>query len=138
MTTEQARWSATLGRLSLVAMVGAWCACHPRPARQSSNSGVLPSAIETGIESGVYGFSGAGAPDTEPEGVIGECVWIFDEHDHSQIARGECKEKAPGSFRVALKPGRYVVHGPGGNQSIEVKPGSWIKLESIASLPMAP
>ena len=138
MITEQSRWSATLGRLSIVALVGACFACHPRSATQSSNASVPSPAIEPGVESGIYGFSGAAAPDTEPEGVIGECVWIFDEYDRSQIAHGECKEKAPGSFRVALKPGRYVVHGPGGNQSIEVKPGSWVKLESVASLPMAP
>lgn len=138
MTTKQSRRSTTLARLGIVALVGACFACHPRSAARSSNSSVPSPAIETWVESGIYGFSGAGAPDNEPEGVIGECVWIFDEHDRSQIARGECKEKAPGSFRVALKPGRYVVHGPGGHQSIEVKPGSWIKLESIASLPMAP
>jgi hypothetical protein len=49
-----------------------------------------------------------------------------------QIAKGDCDE---GNFRVALKPGTYVVRGPGGNQKIEVKPRHWVKIKSLVELP---
>ena len=36
-----------------------------------------------------------------------------------------------GNFRVVLRPGSYVVRGPGGNQKIEViRPHQWIKRSS--------
>jgi hypothetical protein len=91
---------------------------------------------EPPIQSGVYGFSGGKAPGSDfAEGVVGECIWIFDEANKNQIAKGECSERQPGKFRVVLRPGRYVVHGPGGNKPIQVKPGQWINIESITLLP---
>ncbi len=109
------------------------CGCHHRAARSQSP----PSDTRTKIDSGVWGFSGAGERFGEPKGVIGTCIWIYDESDRVEIADGECSDAAPGKFRVPLKPGRYVVHGPGGNKPISVKPGQWVKLNSVASLPMA-
>jgi hypothetical protein len=98
-----------------------------------------PKVAEPPIQSGVYGFSGGKVPGADfPEGVIGECIWIFDEANKNQIAKGECAERSPGKFRVVLKPGRYVVRGPGGNTPIEVKAGQWIKIESVTLLPAGP
>lgn len=91
------------------------------------------------VESGIYGFSGGKSPlSTEPAGVIGECIWIFDAPNRRQVAKADCSEKEPGKFRVVLKPGRYVVHGPGGNQNVEIKQGGWVKVTSVASLPVGP
>jgi hypothetical protein len=87
------------------------------------------------MQSGVYGFSGAGVPLEQPEGVIGECIWIFDTTDHRQVAKAECLKSAPGRYRVVLAPGRYVLHGPGGRKQIEIKPRTWLKVDSIAMLP---
>ena len=93
-------------------------------------------SAEPPIQSGVYGFSGGKAAGSDfAEGVVGECIWIFDEANKNQIAKGECSESQPGKFRVVLKPGRYVVRGPGGNKPIQVKPGQWINIESITLLP---
>jgi hypothetical protein len=91
-----------------------------------------------GGASGVYGFSGARVAESAPEGVIGECLWVFDEGNQHQVAKGECSAAEPGKFRVALQPGKYVVRGPGGNQPIEIKPGRWIEITSLAELPLAP
>ncbi len=88
--------------------------------------------------SGVYGFSGARVAEGAPVGVIGECLWVFDEGNQHEVAKGECSAAEPGKFRVALKPGKYVVRGPGGNQPIEIKPGRWIEITSLAELPLAP
>jgi hypothetical protein len=88
--------------------------------------------------SGVYGFSGARVADSSPQGVIGECVWIFDAGNTSQVAKGNCTDSDPGNFHVALMPGHYVVRGPGGNKAIEVKKGHWVKVTSIVPLPMMP
>jgi hypothetical protein len=115
-------------RWPLILLVLSCTACHGqsatgRPRAQSS---------------GVYGFSGAGAPYDAPEGVLGECIWIFDANDRVQVAKAVCDERAPGEFRVPLAPGRYVVHGPGGKRPIEVKDGVWVKLKSVASLPIMP
>jgi hypothetical protein len=87
--------------------------------------------------SGIYGFSGARAGDNDPQGVIGECIWIFDRLNKAQIARGDCSAGAPGQFRVALHPGKYIVRGPGGNRAIEVKAGQWVKIVSIAAMPLS-
>lgn len=122
------------GLLTAVLAVGCF-ACHPRAA------GPTPLASPPNLPSppsGIYGFAGAGAPFSAPEGVIGECIWIFDERDSLLIAKGECAEKTPGEFRVTLKPGRYVVHGPGGNRRVIIRPGAWVEIKSVASLPMAP
>lgn len=97
--------------------------------------GVPVVADKASDQSGVYGFSGAKAGDNDPEGVIGECIWIFDRNNKAQVAKGECHESNPGQFRVALTPGKYVVHGPDGNRAIEVKQGQWVKIMSIVSVP---
>jgi len=91
------------------------------------------------VQSGIYGFSGARAPDptAAPSGVVGECIWIFDADNKNQVAKGDCAKKDPGNFRVVLKPGHYVVHGPGGNETVEVKPGGWVKVTSIALIPVS-
>lgn len=106
----------------------------------SAQSKTVPGNVsEPPIQSGVYGFSGGKVPGADfPEGVVGECIWIFDQANANQIAKGECSERSPGKFRVVLKPGRYVVRGPGGNQSIDIKAGKWIKIESITLLPGGP
>jgi hypothetical protein len=105
----------------------------------TGNRETVQTAAEPPIQSGVYGFSGGKVPGADyAEGVIGECIWIYDQHDRNQIAKGECPERSPGKFRVVLKPGRYVVHGPGGNKPIEVKAGQWIKIESVTLLPAGP
>jgi hypothetical protein len=88
-------------------------------------------------DSGVYGFSGARTGDNDPQGVVGECIWIFDAANKAQVARGICDETRPGQFRVGLKPGKYVVRGPGGNRAIQVKSGKWIKVDSIVPLPIS-
>ena len=111
-------------------------------AQASAKSDVTKAAgspPKAPIESGIYGFSGGKVPGADfPEGVIGECIWIFDQHNINQIAKGQCPERSPGKFRVVLKPGRYVVRGPGGNKPIEVKAGQWIKIESLTLLPAGP
>jgi hypothetical protein len=84
------------------------------------------------VESGVYGFSGAIRGESGISGVMGECIWIYDAANKKQVAKGDCNQ---GNFRVVLKPGTYVVRGPGGNQKIEVKPHQWVKIRSLAKLP---
>ena len=110
------------------------------PAKpEASNTKELAPPPEPPIQSGVYGFSGGKVPGADfPEGVIGECIWVFDEANRNQIAKGECSERSPGKFRVVLKPGRYVVRGPGGNKPIDLKAGNWIKIESVTLLPAGP
>jgi hypothetical protein len=95
-------------------------------------------APEPTVQSGVYGFSGARVPDSPRQGFVGECISIFDSGDKRQVAKAECFDNNPGSFRVALKPGRYMLHGPAGVKPIEIKRGSWTKIESIVMLPMGP
>jgi hypothetical protein len=118
---------------------------YPEPASpqaaaptRSASGASAPIAGGPPIQSGIYGFSGGKVPDSDPEGVVGECIWVFDEHNRRQVAKGECAERTPGKFRVVLKPGRYVVHGPGGNTPIEIKSGQWVKIESVVGLPLAP
>ena len=110
--------------------------CHSRPPTAAPGP---PASIATGTNnSGVYGISGARVAGGESEGVVGECVWIYDADDAHQVAKGECREGDPGKFRIALKPGRYVLHGPGGIKRIEVQPGTWVKVMSLVDLPMSP
>jgi hypothetical protein len=124
---------ATIGLIALMATL-------TLPGVNRAQSSVKPAAQppEPPTQSGVFGFAGGKVPYGDPEGVVGECIWIFDEHNQAQIAKGECAERTPGKFRVVLKPGRYVVHGPGGNKTVEIKQGQWVKVESIVSLPLAP
>ncbi|MGH7933053.1 MAG: hypothetical protein ACREQN_07775 [Candidatus Binataceae bacterium] len=109
---------------------------------QKSSSQAPPAALqkpEPPTQSGVYGFSGAKVADGDAnEGVVGECIWIYDEHNQTQVAKGDCYQSNPGTFRVPLKPGRYVVRGPGGNTPIDVRNGGWVKIQSIVTLPLAP
>lgn len=108
-------------------------------AQSSAPASAARPEAEPPVQSGVYGFSGARVGlEPERQGFIGECISIFDSHDKRQVAKAECFENNPGSFRVALKPGRYMLHGPAGIKPIEIKPGSWVKIESIVSLPMGP
>jgi hypothetical protein len=91
------------------------------------------------VQSGIYGFSGARPPDptAAPSGVVGECIWIFDAGNKNQVAKGDCTKKNPGDFRVALRPGHYVVRGPGGDQTVLIKLGGWVKVTSIALIPVS-
>ena len=88
-----------------------------------------------GVESGIFGFAGARQGEGSEKGVIGECVWIYDSGNKTQVSKGDCDQ---GNFRVPLKPGRYVVRGPGGNQPVEVKDGRWVEVRSVVELPMMP
>jgi hypothetical protein len=126
--------------IGVAAIVGAGCTRRPANAPENATSSMAAPAPpgSTPGDSGVYGFSGARVPDSDPQGVIGECIWIYDAANRNQVAKGDCIESAPGRFRVRLKPGRYVVRGPGGSKPIEVKPGGWIRIMSIVALPMAP
>jgi hypothetical protein len=131
--------------LVVAATTAPGCGRKPKPAASAATS--TPQAMSAaptsghaaGVgASGVYGFSGARVAEGAPEGVIGECVWLFDEGNHHQVAKGECSAAEPGKFSVALKPGKYVFRGPGGNRPIEIKPGRWIEITSLAELPLAP
>lgn len=90
------------------------------------------SPARSGVESGVYGFSGALKAGTSMQGVMGECIWIYDGDNKKEVAKGDCDQ---GNFRVPLKPGHYVVRGPGGNEKIEIKPHEWVKIRSLVKLP---
>jgi hypothetical protein len=121
----------------LVSPVGGHAQTSGKVDASSTKRATTPA--EAPVQSGVYGFSGGKVPGADfPEGVIGECIWIFDQANKNQIAKGECSERRPGKFRVVLKPGRYVVHGPGGNKPIEVKAGQWLNIESVTLLPAGP
>jgi hypothetical protein len=128
------RLSVMAGAITLAAIVA--LPISDRADASADQAGTTPSPP---VQSGIYGFSGAHSDlGTIPEGVVGECVWIFDAMDKSQVAKGKCSERQPGKFRVLLKPGRYVVHGPGGNQKVEIKRGEWVKVTSIVLLPLGP
>jgi hypothetical protein len=125
--------------LSATLILSLACRAQTAGISSPSNAKAVQPAAEPPIQSGVYGFSGGKVPDADyAEGVVGECIWIYDQLNKNQIAKGDCTERNPGKFRVVLKPGRYVVRGPGGNQPIEVKAGQWIKIESVTLLPKGP
>ncbi len=133
--------ATTIALVALSATLILSFACRAQMSGTSgaSNAKAVQPAAEPPIQSGVYGFSGGKVPDADyAEGVIGECIWIYDQLNKNQVAKGDCTERNPGKFRVVLKPGRYVVHGPAGNQPIEVKAGQWVKIESVALLPRGP
>lgn len=108
------------------------------PSPSAAAAADAESAADANPDSGVYGFAGARIAEGSQEGVIGECIWVFDESDRHQIATGECVAAEPGKFRLRLRPGKYVVHGPGGNYPIEVKRGQWTHVTSLVDLPLAP
>jgi len=133
-------WSSLL---LLIASVGSpQVLAEPNAAGANSPAAAQPGSSGTGanehaaVKSGVYGFSGGQADDDDPKGVVGECIWIFDQNNRSQLAKGNCPASDPGTFRVKLKPGKYVIHGPGGNRPIEVKAGQWVRVVSIVKLPV--
>jgi len=95
-----------------------------KPAAAAASSG--------GVQSGVYGFSGALKAESAIMGAMGECIWVYDAKNKKQVAKGDCDH---GNFRVPLKPGTYVVRGPGGNQKIHVKPHQWVKVRSLVKIP---
>lgn len=104
-----------------------------KPAAAKSAAGESNAAASSGgVESGVYGFSGALKAESAVMGVMGECIWIYDADNKKQVAKGDCDH---GNFRVPLKPGTYVVRGPGGNQKIHVKPHQWVKVRSLVKIP---
>jgi hypothetical protein len=134
MQNATLRGAMMLGAILLPLVAHA--ASKPSPAVPTHAKSVAPP--EPPIESGVYGFSGGGVPNEPPAGVVGECIWVFDAANKAQVAKGRCDERSPGKFRVVLKPGHYVVHGPGGNQPINIKRGGWVKVVSVVSLPVGP
>lgn len=101
-------------------------------AQEKPAANPAPAAASDEVESGVYGFSGAIKGESDLSGVMGECIWIYDADNKKQVAKGDCDQ---GNFRVVLKPGTYVVRGPGGNQKIDVKPHQWVKIKSLVKLP---
>jgi hypothetical protein len=137
-------WPAFLLMISLAAGPCASAEQGASGATASTNSSAAAKTAasqEAGVDkspvkSGVYGFSGARSGDRDPKGVIGECIWIFDRSNKAQLAKGDCLESDPGKFRVPLKPGKYVVRGPGGNRPVVVKDGQWVKVVSIVPLPV--
>jgi len=137
------------GLVCLILAIGIAAGCErrapvtstaPSPSRSSAIASPTPgeSAADDNPDSGVYGFAGARIAEGAQEGVIGECIWIFDESDRRQIAKGDCAAVDPGRFRLRLRPGKYVIHGPGGNHPFEVKRGEWTKVTSLVDLPLAP
>jgi hypothetical protein len=106
-----------------------FAAASPAPAENASGAK---------LDSGVYGFAGARIAEGAQEGVIGECIWVFDQSDRHQLIVGECAAADPGRFRLPLRPGKYVIHGPGGNRPVEVKRGQWTQVTSMVDLPLAP
>ena len=108
---------------------------HRALAGETKIESKLATKSNQGVESGVYGFSGALKAGTSVSGVIGECIWIYDADNKKQVAKGTCDD---GKFRVPLEPGHYVVRGPGGNQKIDIKPHEWVKIKSLVKIPGAP
>jgi len=119
----------------------AWSAFHPKTVIWRGVAGTKAprrSAAEDfpDLESGVYGFSGTTLPFGENQmGVVGECVWIYDAGTKKEVASGYCYGSNPGNFRVPLRPGRYVIRGPGGPKAIEIKEHTWTKLDSLLEMP---
>jgi len=107
-------------------------ATEGQPAAQNKPETSAESSAADRVQSGVYGFSGAVRGEGSPSGAIGECIWVYDVKNTRQVAKGDCDQ---GNFRVPLKPGQYVVRGPGGNEKIDVKPHQWVKIRSLIKLP---
>lgn len=116
-------------------LTGVVISASARASEETPKAKPIPAAASDEVESGVYGFSGAIKGGGSLSGVMGECIWIYDADNKKQVDKGDCDQ---GNFRVVLKPGTYVVRGPGGNQKIEVKPHQWIKVKSLVKLPGSP
>jgi hypothetical protein len=134
---------AGLACLILATAIATGCGPRPKFADSTPSSAAAAptpgaSVVDANIDSGVYGFAGAQVAEGGQEGVIGECIWVFDESDRHQMAKGDCRAVEPGRFRLPLRPGKYVVRGPGGDQAIEVKRGQWTKVTSMVQLPLGP
>src|SRR6266851_7404463 len=84
------------------------------------------------------GFQAQRRPTPPPEASSANACGSTMRRTKKQIATADCYQNNPGTFRLVLKPGRYVVHGPGGVKPIDVKDAGWVKIESIAVLPVAP
>jgi hypothetical protein len=119
----------------------AWSAFHPKTVIwrgiAETNAQRRSAADDSpDLESGVYGFSGTTSAFGENQmGVVGECVWIHDGGTKKEVASGYCYGSNPGNFRVPLRPGRYVIRGPGGPQAIEIKQHTWTKVDSLLQTP---
>jgi hypothetical protein len=120
----------------------AWAAFHPTSAIwQGSYSEKEGQPLHTGngdaAASGVYGFSGTTTSFGENKmGVVGECIWIYNFAKQKQVASGACSSTKPGEFRVPLAPGDYIVRGPGGDKTVQIKNGQWTKADSIFEIPV--
>lgn len=129
------RNAALVAALAGAAFIVAAAALTGGALAKENQAAVKPAPVATAndeVESGVYGFSGAIKGGSSLSGVMGECIWIYDADNKKQVAKGDCDQ---GNFRVVLKPGKYVVRGPGGNQKIDVKPHQWVKIKSLVELP---
>ena len=112
----------------------AWAALYPQTAVWNDSP-----ALSGSVQSGIYGFSGVISVFGEDRrGALGECIWIYDAANRNEIAAGSCFDQKPGEFRVPLRPGRYVVRGPGGNQAIEVGAHQWARVDSILKMAFGP
>jgi hypothetical protein len=129
MRVESPLAAIVAAMLLAFATCGGALAAENKPAPKPASA---TSVARNGVQSGVYGFSGALKGGSSLSGVIGECIWVYDAGNRKQIAKGDCDQ---GNFRVPLKPGQYVVRGPGGNQKIDVKPHQWVKIRSLVTLP---
>ena len=64
------------------------------------------------------GFQARRRPTPPPEASSVNCMWIYDAQNQKQIATADCYQNNPGTLRMVLKPGHYMVHGPGGVKPI--------------------
>ncbi len=98
----------------------ALCGCHHRAAR----SQLLPLDTRTTIDSGVWGFSGAGERFGEPKGVIGTCIWIYDESDRVEIADGDCTTRRQVNSTFLLSPVATSCMARAGISRFQSSPGN--------------
>jgi hypothetical protein len=119
-----------------------WAVFHPKTAiwkETGTEKGREPPRVDRSgaAISGIYGFSGTASSFGENKmGVVGECIWIYDVITRRQLANGDCSAENPGKFRVQLKPGKYLVKGPGGDSRVEIKSGQWTRVDSVAEVPI--
>ncbi len=119
-----------------------WAAFHPDAAIWNETgiekSRRPPPAEKRGTAtSDIYGSSGTASPFGKNKmGVVGECLWIHDILSRRQLASDDCSNENPGKFRIQLKPGKYVVRGPGGDKRVEIKSAQWTRVDSVAEIPL--